>query len=162
MAGTGLVLYGFVIGHMVGNLQIYLGPKAINDYAEFLQHFLHGQGIWLARGSLLVAVGLHICGRLPEAYVPLEAAERVASLHLRPPHRRDAVVALVSERVHVGSLAIHHDDDLWQQRAKQPSRLVTCELWALAASNEQANLTHCEELTSSATRFLELVYCAVL
>jgi succinate dehydrogenase / fumarate reductase cytochrome b subunit len=60
MAATGLVLYGFVIGHMVGNLQIYLGPKALNDYAEFLQHFLHGQGIWLARGSLLVAVGLHI------------------------------------------------------------------------------------------------------
>jgi succinate dehydrogenase / fumarate reductase cytochrome b subunit len=60
MAATGLVLYGFVIGHMLGNLQIYLGPKAINDYAEFLQHFLHGQGIWLARGTLLVAVGLHI------------------------------------------------------------------------------------------------------
>jgi succinate dehydrogenase / fumarate reductase, cytochrome b subunit len=60
MAATGLVLYGFVIGHMVGNLQIYLGPKAINDYAEFLQHFLHGQGIWIARASLLVAVGLHV------------------------------------------------------------------------------------------------------
>jgi succinate dehydrogenase / fumarate reductase cytochrome b subunit len=60
MAATGLVLYGFVIGHMLGNLQIYLGPKAINDYAELLQHFLHGQGIWLARGTLLVAVGLHI------------------------------------------------------------------------------------------------------
>ncbi len=44
MAVTGLVLFGFVIGHMVGNLQIYLGPEAINDYAEFLQHFLHGQG----------------------------------------------------------------------------------------------------------------------
>ena len=45
MAATGLVLYGFVIGHMIGNLQIHLGPKALNDYAEFLQHFLHGQGI---------------------------------------------------------------------------------------------------------------------
>jgi succinate dehydrogenase / fumarate reductase cytochrome b subunit len=60
MAASGLVLYGFVIGHMVGNLQIYLGPKAINDYGEFLQHFLHGQGIWIARGALLVAVGLHV------------------------------------------------------------------------------------------------------
>jgi succinate dehydrogenase / fumarate reductase cytochrome b subunit len=60
MAATGLVLYGFVIGHMIGNLQIYLGPKAINDYAEFLQHFLHGQGIWMVRAGLLVAVGLHI------------------------------------------------------------------------------------------------------
>jgi len=27
MAATGLVIYGFVIGHMVGNLQIYLGPR---------------------------------------------------------------------------------------------------------------------------------------
>jgi succinate dehydrogenase / fumarate reductase, cytochrome b subunit len=60
MAATGLVLYGFVVGHMVGNLQIYLGPKAINDYAEFLQHFLHGQGIWLVRGGMIVAVGLHV------------------------------------------------------------------------------------------------------
>ena len=32
MAATGLVLFGFVIGHMVGNLQVYLGPEAINDY----------------------------------------------------------------------------------------------------------------------------------
>jgi succinate dehydrogenase / fumarate reductase cytochrome b subunit len=60
MAATGLVLYAFVVGHMIGNLQIFLGPEAINEYAEFLQHFLHGQGIWLARAGLLVAVGLHV------------------------------------------------------------------------------------------------------
>jgi succinate dehydrogenase / fumarate reductase cytochrome b subunit len=60
MAATGILLYGYAIGHMFGNLQIYLGAKAINDYAEFLHQFLHGQGIWLARGVLLVAVGLHI------------------------------------------------------------------------------------------------------
>jgi succinate dehydrogenase / fumarate reductase cytochrome b subunit len=59
MAVSGLVLYGFVIGHMVGNLQIYLGPKAINEYGVFLREFLHGQGIWIARGSLLLAVGFH-------------------------------------------------------------------------------------------------------
>jgi succinate dehydrogenase / fumarate reductase cytochrome b subunit len=60
MAVTGLVLLGFVVGHMIGNLQIYLGAKALNHYAEFLREFLHGQGIWLARGGLLIAVGLHI------------------------------------------------------------------------------------------------------
>jgi succinate dehydrogenase / fumarate reductase cytochrome b subunit len=60
MAVTGLVLLGFVVGHMIGNLQIYLGAEALNEYAEFLRHFLHGQGIWLARGGLLLAVGLHI------------------------------------------------------------------------------------------------------
>jgi succinate dehydrogenase / fumarate reductase cytochrome b subunit len=60
MAATGIVLYAFVVGHMLGNLQIYLGPKAINDYGEFLRHFLHGQGLWIVRAVLLVAVGLHI------------------------------------------------------------------------------------------------------
>lgn len=60
MAATGLVLYGFVVGHMIGNLQIYLGPQALNHYAEFLREFLHGQGIWIARAVLLVAVALHI------------------------------------------------------------------------------------------------------
>jgi len=60
MAVTGLVLYGFVIGHMLGNLQIYLGPRAINAYGEFLRQFLHGQGLWIARATLLVAVALHV------------------------------------------------------------------------------------------------------
>ncbi len=60
MAASGLVLLGFVVGHMIGNLQIYLGAEALNEYAEFLRHFLHGQGIWLARGGILLAVVLHI------------------------------------------------------------------------------------------------------
>ena len=60
MATTGLVLFGFVVGHMVGNLQVFLGAQALNEYAEFLRHFLHGQGIWIARFGLLVAVALHI------------------------------------------------------------------------------------------------------
>jgi succinate dehydrogenase / fumarate reductase cytochrome b subunit len=60
MAATGLLLYGFVIAHMIGNLQVYLGPEAINAYGEFLQHVLHGQGIWIARFALLVAVALHL------------------------------------------------------------------------------------------------------
>ena len=60
MAATGLLLYGFVVGHMLGNLQVFLGPEALNAYAEMLQHALHGTGVWIARGVLLLAVLLHI------------------------------------------------------------------------------------------------------
>lgn len=60
MAVTGLILFGFVIGHMLGNLQVYLGARAINDYGDTLHHMLHGGGIWIARSVLLVATGLHI------------------------------------------------------------------------------------------------------
>ncbi len=58
MAVTGLVLIGFVIGHLVGNLQIFSHPDKINGYAEFL----HGLGplLWVARIGLLVAVVIHI------------------------------------------------------------------------------------------------------
>jgi succinate dehydrogenase / fumarate reductase cytochrome b subunit len=60
MAATGIVLFGFVVGHMAGNLQIYLGAEAINEYGVALREVLHGAGIWIARSVLLVSVLLHI------------------------------------------------------------------------------------------------------
>jgi succinate dehydrogenase cytochrome b subunit len=60
MAWTGLILFGFVIAHMIGNLQVYLGLEAMDEYAVFLRSLLHGTGLWIARAVLLVAVGLHI------------------------------------------------------------------------------------------------------
>lgn len=58
MAVTGFVLFLFVIGHLVGNLQIFLGPEAINRYGHFLQS--NPELIWPARLTLLLMVGLHI------------------------------------------------------------------------------------------------------
>jgi len=60
MAVTGMLLFGFVLGHMTGNLLVYLGPEALNEYGDFLREFLHGAGLWIARAGLLAAVGLHI------------------------------------------------------------------------------------------------------
>jgi succinate dehydrogenase / fumarate reductase cytochrome b subunit len=58
MAVTGFVLYGFVIAHMLGNLQVFLGPEAFNGYAAKMQSL--GPLLWLARGVLLLAVVAHI------------------------------------------------------------------------------------------------------
>ena len=58
MAISGLVLVGFVIGHLAGNLQLYAGPEAINSYAALL-HSMPG-ALWAARIVLLIAVGAHI------------------------------------------------------------------------------------------------------
>jgi succinate dehydrogenase / fumarate reductase cytochrome b subunit len=61
MAVTGLVLFGFVFVHMLGNLQMFLPDhEAMNHYGRFLRELLHGGGIWVARAVLLVAVVLHI------------------------------------------------------------------------------------------------------
>ena len=62
MALTGIALLGFVIAHMAGNLQMFLpnGPQAMHDYAVFLRHLLHGAGIWILRGGLILAAILHV------------------------------------------------------------------------------------------------------
>lgn len=59
MAFSGVVLFGFVTVHMLGNIQAYMGRATMNAYAEFLQHSLHGGGIWIFRSVLLAAVGVH-------------------------------------------------------------------------------------------------------
>ena len=58
MAVTGCVLCLFVLGHMLGNLQVYQGPEKLNRYAEFLQGL--GAGLWAVRLVLLACVGLHV------------------------------------------------------------------------------------------------------
>jgi succinate dehydrogenase / fumarate reductase cytochrome b subunit len=58
MAVTGLVMFLFVLGHLAGNLQIFLGPEAINRYGHFLQS--NPELIWPARIFLLLMLVLHV------------------------------------------------------------------------------------------------------
>ncbi len=60
MAASGFILFGFVLVHMVGNLQVYAGREMFNGYSEFLHRLIHGTGLWIARVVLLAAVLLHI------------------------------------------------------------------------------------------------------
>src|SRR6266851_6320638 len=58
VAVTGVILILFVIGHLLGNLQIFLGPEWINSYSQHLRDL--GPLLWLIRAFLLVTVILHI------------------------------------------------------------------------------------------------------
>ncbi len=58
MAFTGLVLFGFVTGHLVGNLQIFLPPAKINAYGHMLESL--GGALWLIRAFLLVCLIVHV------------------------------------------------------------------------------------------------------
>ena len=58
MAVTGFILFGFVTGHLLGNLQVFLGRDRINDYAAFLKGNL--ELLWGVRTVLLVSVLAHI------------------------------------------------------------------------------------------------------
>lgn len=58
MALTGIVLVGFIFGHLAGNLQVFIGQDALNTYAALL----HSKPalLWVVRAGLVVAVLMHI------------------------------------------------------------------------------------------------------
>ena len=81
MAVTGLLLFGFLIAHMLGNLQIFIGPAVMNHYAETL----HGNPplLWTARTILLISVVLHIWASISLSMLKREARP-VAYVKLTP------------------------------------------------------------------------------
>jgi len=58
MALSGAIIVGFVVGHFLGNLNLYLGPEALNGYAAKL-HSMPAL-VWATRILLLFAFGAHI------------------------------------------------------------------------------------------------------
>ena len=62
MAISGLLLFLFVIVHMAGNLQVYLGREPMNAYAELLQS--KPGLLWTARVGLFVIAVVHIISAL--------------------------------------------------------------------------------------------------
>jgi succinate dehydrogenase / fumarate reductase cytochrome b subunit len=59
MATTGLIGVAFVIGHMAGNLQAFIGRDKLNAYGALL-HGPLGELLWIVRLVLIVAVVLHV------------------------------------------------------------------------------------------------------
>jgi succinate dehydrogenase / fumarate reductase cytochrome b subunit len=90
VALTGAFLVLFLAGHLVGNLLVFVGREAFNDYAYFLHHMIHGAGIWLFRLVMLTALALHVA-----ATVSLTLQNRAA----RKPYECQAVIqASISSR----------------------------------------------------------------
>src|SRR5215467_1904612 len=71
MAVTGLILFGFLIVHMLGNLQIFLGREVMDHYAATL----HGNPalLWAVRTILLISVSLHIWASIQLSIIKKDA-----------------------------------------------------------------------------------------
>jgi succinate dehydrogenase / fumarate reductase cytochrome b subunit len=71
VAATGIALLGFLLVHLAGNLQIFLGRDAINAYAVNLRKL--GALLWIARVGLVVLAIVHVA-----LSVQIAAENRVA------------------------------------------------------------------------------------
>jgi len=71
MAVTGVVLFGYVVGHLAGNMQVYLGAERMDKYAAFL----HSMPVllWGVRALLVASVVLHITASLQLQKLKLDA-----------------------------------------------------------------------------------------
>ncbi|MDH3891052.1 MAG: succinate dehydrogenase cytochrome b subunit [candidate division Zixibacteria bacterium] len=58
MAVTGVTFIGFVAGHLIGNLQIFLGQEKLNAYALFLHDL--GKLLWIVRGTMALFLVIHV------------------------------------------------------------------------------------------------------
>src|SRR5947207_577528 len=82
MAVTGLIGIGFVILHMAGNLQAFIGRDKLNAYSALL-HGPAGELLWVVRAVLLIAVVLHVV--MAVQLTRLARAARPVGYHQREP-----------------------------------------------------------------------------
>ena len=107
MAVTGIVLVGFVIAHMLGNLKIFIGAETINAYAVFLRTMgeplvPYAALLWIVRLVLLGCVALHITAAVqltrmnwaarPEAY---ESRQSIATTYAARTMRWSGVILVL-------------------------------------------------------------------
>jgi succinate dehydrogenase / fumarate reductase cytochrome b subunit len=105
MAGSGFLLLLFLFVHLVGNLQLFLGPEALNAYARFL----HAKPalVWGARLGMLLLFGLHIVTSI------LLTLENRAARPV-PYHREQTLNATLASRtmiwsgLTVGAFLVYH------------------------------------------------------
>ncbi|MEP6715110.1 MAG: succinate dehydrogenase cytochrome b subunit [Terriglobia bacterium] len=105
MAVTGLVLFGFVTGHLVGNLQVFLGPARLNAYAAFLKGNL--ELLWGTRIVLLVCVLAHIVVTIQLAQLK-NKARPVAYVKKRNPHSSAASRTMYYTGPMIAAFVIYH------------------------------------------------------
>jgi succinate dehydrogenase / fumarate reductase, cytochrome b subunit len=105
MAVTGLVLFLFILGHLVGNLQVFLGPEAINRYGHFLQGNI--ELLWPVRIALLAMVGLHIWSAI-KISAENKAARPVAYANWNPTAATYASRTMLMSGIIVFAFIIYH------------------------------------------------------
>ena len=77
MGLTGLALFLFVCVHLIGNLTLFIGPDAFNNYAHFLEHLLHGWLIYAMEIGIVALFLFHVVSAISVAWNDKRAARQV-------------------------------------------------------------------------------------
>lgn len=105
VAVTGILLLGFVIAHMAGNLQIYAGADKLNAYAKFLKDL--GPALWIARIGLLAVFVLHIYFTV-QLKLQNQAARPVKYAYMKTKQASSASLYMILSGLTVLAFLVYH------------------------------------------------------
>jgi succinate dehydrogenase / fumarate reductase, cytochrome b subunit len=117
MALSGIILFLYVVAHLLGNLQLYASSEAINSYAKLL-HSNPGV-LWFARIVLLASVGVH-------AIAGIQLWMRKREARPVPYHDKENIQASAASRtmiisgVLIALFVVYHVLDLTMGVARSP------------------------------------------
>lgn len=106
MAVSGFALVLFACGHMVGNLQIFLGPEALNRYGQMLHY--SPELLWVVRLVLLTLVGLHVWAALQVSAENRAARPETYDGNPAPPEASYASRTMLMSGLIVAAFVIFH------------------------------------------------------
>lgn len=123
MAASGTIFSGFTVVHMLGNLQVYLGPQRFDAYAYHLRHIgapvlPAGTVVWLVRAGLLASTITHItCAAALTVRAQKAASRPRAQTRTQPRGRKRTPWQVVQRSMRstgtvLGLFAAHHLADL--------------------------------------------------
>lgn len=105
MAVTGLVLWGFIIAHLAGNLTVYAGQAVFNEYAIALKSNV--PLLWAVRGALILAIPLHVWAAL-QSTAKNRAARPVAYAYANKAPARGAAKTMMLTGLVVLAFFVYH------------------------------------------------------
>ncbi len=98
MALSGLMLVGFIVVHLLGNLQIFAGPEVFNAYPELLRQY--PKMLWTARIGLIAAFVLHI---ISAVYL---SSRNISARPVRYANKKSIKASLASRTMLIGGLVL--------------------------------------------------------
>ena len=105
MAVSGFLLFGFVVAHLLGNLQVFLGQDPINAYGHFLQ--TKPELLWTARLGLVLIVVVHIWAASTLTLLN-EAARPVAYAQSKPVAASYASRTMMMSGLIIAAFLVYH------------------------------------------------------
>lgn len=109
MAATGIILFGYIVLHLLGNLQIYAGPDRINAYAKFLH--ANPALVWAVRIVLIFCVLVHMLAAF-QVWWRSRQSRDVKYRMFRPPAVDYAAKTMIYGGVIIALYVVFHIFDL--------------------------------------------------